>query len=105
MTLTTNDETTITANAGTKTATATVTGQDGPAVTLTCAVAGAANCATVSQGQSVVFTAQRGGATSSIASSTLDFGDGTSSVNLGPLSERRDCAAPLQPGGNLHGDV
>jgi hypothetical protein len=86
VTLTTNDSATITAVAGTKNATVAITGQDGPAVSLTCTVAGAAGCAAVSQGQTVVFTAQRGGASSSIVSSTLDFGDGTGSVNLGPLS-------------------
>lgn len=86
VTLTTNDSSTVTAVAGTKTATVTITGQDGPSVSLTCTVGGAAGCATVSQGQTVVFTAQRSGASSSIASSTLDFGDGTASVNLGPLS-------------------
>jgi large repetitive protein len=85
VTLTTNDDTTITAVAGTKTATATVTGRAGPSITLTCAV-GNATCATVSQGQTAVFTAQRGASSSNIASSTLDFGDGTSSVDLGPLS-------------------
>jgi hypothetical protein len=85
VTLTTNDTTTITAVAGTKTGTATVTGQDGPSVTLSCAVGATTNCANANQGQSVVFTAQRGGTTSTIASATLDFGDG-SSASLGSLA-------------------
>jgi PKD repeat protein len=86
VTLTTNDTTKVTAVAGTKTATVDITGQEGPSISLTCSVTGASGCASVSQGQTVVFTAARGGTSSSIASSTLDFGDGTGSVNLGPLS-------------------
>jgi PKD repeat protein len=86
VTLTTNGDTDITVAAGTKTATTKVTGQPGPSVTLSCAVGTATNCATVNQGQSVVFTAQRGTTTSSIASSTLDFGDGSSTVSLGALA-------------------
>jgi hypothetical protein len=85
VTLTTNDTTTVTAVAGTVKAEVQITGQDGPAVSLTCTVGGTAGCATVSQGQTVVFSAARGAASSNIVSSTLDFGDG-SSVNLGPLS-------------------
>lgn len=86
VTLTTNNDTTVTAVAGTKTATATITGQDGPSVTLACAVGTTQNCANVNQGQSVTFTAQRGGATSTIVSSSLDFGDNTSTVSLGSLA-------------------
>jgi adhesin/invasin len=85
VTLNTNNDTTVTAVAGTKTATATITGQDGPSVQLSCAVGAATNCASVSQGQSVVFTAQRGATTSAIVSATLDFGDG-SSQTLGTLA-------------------
>jgi PKD repeat protein len=86
VTLVTNADTTITAVAGTKTGTATVTAQPGPTVSLSCAVGSVGGCAAVSQGQTVVFTAQRGASSSNIASSSLDFGDGTASVNLGPLS-------------------
>jgi PKD repeat protein len=85
-TLSTNNDTTVTVVAGTKTATATITGQDGPSVTLACAVGTTQNCATVNQGQSVVFTAQRGGTTSTIVSSSLDFGDNSSPVSLGALA-------------------
>jgi hypothetical protein len=86
VTLTTNDTTKVTAVAGTQTATVDITGQEGPSVSLTCTVNNATGCATISQGQTVVFTATRGGASASLSSSTLDFGDGTGSVNLGPLS-------------------
>jgi hypothetical protein len=86
VTLTTNGDTDISVAAGSKTATAKVTGQAGPSVALSCAVGTATNCANVNQGQSVVFTAQRGTTTSSIVSSTLDFGDGSGTVSLGPLS-------------------
>jgi hypothetical protein len=85
VTLTTNGDTDITAVAGTKTATAKVTGQPGPSVALTCTVGSATNCATTSVGQTVVFTAQRGQGSANLTSATLDFGDG-SSVNLGTLS-------------------
>jgi hypothetical protein len=86
VTLTTNDTTTVRATAGSaEIATVEITGQDGPSVTLSCTVGGATGCATVSQGQTVVFTAARGGTSSTIVSSTLDFGDG-SSINLGQLS-------------------
>jgi PKD repeat protein len=86
VTLTTNGDTDITVAAGSKTATAKVTGQAGPSVALSCGVGTATNCANVNQGQSVVFTAQRGATTSSIVSSTLDFGDGSNTVSLGALS-------------------
>ena len=85
VTLTTNGDTDITAVAGTKTATAKVTGQPGPSVALTCTVGSAANCATASVGQTLVFTAQRGAGSANLTSATLDFGD-NSSVNLGTLS-------------------
>ena len=86
VTLNTNGDTDITVAAGSKTATAKVTGQAGPSVALSCGVGAATNCANVNQGQSVVFTAQRGATTSSIVSSTLDFGDGSNTVSLGALS-------------------
>jgi hypothetical protein len=85
VTLTTNADTDITAAAGTKTATAKVTGQPGPSVALTCTVGAATNCATASVGQTLVFTAQRGSGSANLTSATLDFGD-NSSVNLGTLS-------------------
>jgi hypothetical protein len=86
VTLTTNDTTTVRATAGSaEVATVDITGQDGPSVTLSCTVGGTAGCAAISQGQTVVFAAARGGASSTIVSSTLDFGDG-SNVSLGPLS-------------------
>jgi PKD domain/Bacterial Ig-like domain (group 1) len=85
VTLTTNGDTEITVAAGTKTATATITGVPGPAVSLTCAVGGASNCANASIGQAVVFTAQRESGSGTLASAVLDFGD-NSSVNLGTLS-------------------
>jgi hypothetical protein len=87
VTLTTNADTDVTATAGTKTSTPAtrVSGQPGPAVTLTCAVGAVTNCATVSVGQAVLFTAQRAAGSGSVASATLDFGDGTS-FNLGTLA-------------------
>jgi PKD repeat protein len=85
--LTTNSDTTINASAGGKTSTtaANVTAQPGPAVTLTCTVGAAANCATANVGEAVTFTAERGATTSNIRSSVLDFGDG-GSVDVGALS-------------------
>src|SRR5688572_1620951 len=85
VTLTTNGDTDISVAAGTKTATAKVTGVPGPAVSLTCAVGGASNCANASIGQPVVFTAQRESGSGTLASAVLDFGD-NSSVSLGTLS-------------------
>jgi hypothetical protein len=85
VTLNTNGDTDITVAAGTKTATAKITGVPGPSVSLTCAVGTAATCATATVGQPVTFTAQRAAGSGNITSATLDFGDG-SSVNLGTLS-------------------
>jgi PKD repeat protein len=86
VTLTTNADTNVTATAGSKTSEAAkVTAQPGPSVTLTCAVGATTNCATVTVGQAVSFTAQRAQGSSVLTSSTLDFGDGAS-VNLGNLS-------------------
>jgi PKD repeat protein len=87
VTLTTNDTTTVTATAGSaEAATVEIAGQDGPSVSLACAVGTGGTCTSVSPGQSVTFTAQRGGTTSAIVSSSLDFGDGSNAVSLGPLS-------------------
>ncbi len=84
--LTTNADTDITATAGTKTSTAArVTAQPGPSVSLTCAIGATTNCSSVTQGQPVAFTAQRGTTTSNIRSAILDFGDG-SNADLGSLS-------------------
>jgi hypothetical protein len=85
VTLTTNGDTDITVAAGTKTATAKITGVPGPSVALTCTVGGATNCATASIGQAVIFTAQRAQGSGNITAAVLDFGDNTS-VNLGTLS-------------------
>jgi hypothetical protein len=86
VTLTTNSDTDVTATAGTKTSTAAkVTALQAPSVTLTCAVGQAGNCAAVSNGDTVTFTASRAATSSAIASSTLDFGDGQSE-SLGQLS-------------------
>jgi PKD repeat protein len=86
VTLVTNGDTDITVVAGTKTATAKVTGQAGPAVALTCTAGSATNCATASVGQTVVFTAQRQSGSANLVSSSLDFGDNTSGVDLGTLT-------------------
>ena len=85
VTLTTNGDTDVTVAAGTKTATAKITGQPGPAVTLTCSVGTVTNCAVVSVNQPVLFTAQKATSSSVIAAATLDFGDGTS-ADLGALA-------------------
>ena len=85
VTLTTNGDTDITVAAGTKTATAKVTGVPGPAVALTCSVGSGGTCATATVGQAVVFTAQRAQGSGNVTSAVLDFGD-NSSVNLGTLS-------------------
>lgn len=85
VTLNTNGDTDITVAAGTKTATAKITGVPGPAVSLTCAISSTETCATATVGQPVTFTAQRATGSGNITSATLDFGD-NSSVNLGTLS-------------------
>jgi hypothetical protein len=85
VTLTTNGDTDISVAAGTKTATAKITGVPGPAVTLTCSVGSGGTCATATVGQAVVFTAQRAQGSGNVTSAVLDFGD-NSSVNLGTLS-------------------
>jgi hypothetical protein len=87
VTLTTNAETDVVAIAGAvKSDPATkVTVLPAPSVTLTCAVGASGNCAAISVGETVTFTATRAMGSSVIASSTLDFGDGQS-VSLGQLS-------------------
>lgn len=85
-TLTTDREASVTATAGSKTSTAvTVALRTGPAITLTCTVGTAANCASVTIGQSVTFTVTPGTTTSRIREVTLDFGDG-SVQNLGAVT-------------------
>lgn len=100
VTLTTNADTDITATAGSKTTTtaAHVAAQPGPSVTLTCAVGSTNNCAAVSVGDTVTFTASRASTSSAIASSTLDFGDGQSE-SLGPLSSPVSIAHRYSQGG------
>jgi PKD repeat protein len=86
VTLTTNAETDVTATAGAVTSTAAkVTVLAPPSVTLTCAVGASNNCAAVTSGDTVTFTATRASGSSVIASSTLDFGDGQSD-SLGQLN-------------------
>ena len=85
--------------AGTKSATAKVTGQPGPSVTLTCSVGAVTNCATATVGQSVLFTAQRATTSSVLSSSTLDFGDGTS-IDLGTLASPVNCFSCVYPNRN-----
>jgi hypothetical protein len=91
VTLTTNGDTDITAAAGSKTATAKVTGVPGPSVSLTCAVGTVSNCATVTVGQTITFTAQRVSGSANLVSATLDFGD-NSSVNVGTLNSATNVA-------------
>jgi PKD repeat protein len=84
--LTTNADTNVTATAAGKTpATAKVTAQPGPSVTLTCASSTSASCSTVNVGDVAAFTIARAQTTSNIRSATLDFGDGTT-LELGNLS-------------------
>jgi plastocyanin len=86
VTLTTNAETDVTATAGTKTSTAAkVTVLPPPSITLTCAVGAVNNCAAVTSGDTVTFTATRATGSSVIATSSLDFGDGQSE-SLGQLN-------------------
>ena len=86
VTLTTNAETDVTATAGAVTSTAAkVTVLAPPSITLTCAVGATNNCAAVTSGDTVTFTATRASGSSVIASSTLDFGDGQSE-SLGQLN-------------------
>jgi adhesin/invasin len=100
VTLTTNADTEITAIAGTKKSDppAKVTAQPGPSVTLTCAVGSTNNCASVTTGDTVTFTASRSENSSVVASSTLDFGDGQSE-SLGNLSSPVSIAHRYSQGG------
>jgi len=92
VTLNTNAETDVTATAGAVTSTATkITVLPAPSILLTCAVGSSGNCAAISAGETVTFTATRAMGSSAIATSTLDFGDGQS-VSLGSLSSPQSVA-------------
>src|SRR6266550_3806195 len=91
-TLSTSVDATVTAAAGTKTATVKVTAGAAPGVSITCAPASGtgSNCANVQGSASnntgtVVFTVTKGTGTSSLRDVTLDFGDGTTQ-GLGTLA-------------------
>jgi hypothetical protein len=90
--LTTSVDTTVTAAAGTKTATVKVTARVAPGVSITCAPASGSgtNCANVQASASnntgtVVLTVSKGSGTSSLRDVTLDFGDGSTQA-LGTLA-------------------
>ena len=101
--LTTNVDTTITATAGGKTTTtsAKVTAQPGPAVTLACTSASSANCSPLNVGDVAVFTAAKGQNSSTIRTSSLDFGDGTI-LDLGNLSGSVAASHQFLVGGNYN---
>lgn len=84
-TLTTTQKATVSATAGTKTSSnVTVDLRSGPAVSITCAPAsGSGNCAAVQASATnntatVLFTVKKVSGSSTLRTSTLDFGDGTS---------------------------
>jgi adhesin/invasin len=91
-TLTTSQQTVVTATAGTKTSSnVTIGARAGPIVSITCAPAtGTGNCAAIQATTSnntatVVFTVTRPTGSSALRSAVLDFGDGTSQA-LGNLA-------------------
>jgi hypothetical protein len=91
-TLTTSQQTVVTATAGTKTSSnLTITSRAGPAVTIACAtVAAGGTCSSVpatgsNNTATVVFTVTKATGSASLRSATLDFGDGTSQA-LGTLA-------------------
>ncbi len=91
-TLTTSQQTIVSANAGTKTsANLTITSRAGPIVTIACAPsAGTGNCAaiqpsTANNTATVIFTVTKPTGSSVLRAATLDFGDGTSQ-SLGNLA-------------------
>ena len=91
-TLTTSQQTIVTATAGTKTSSnLTITTRAGPAVTITCAtVAAGGTCSSVpatgsNNNATVVFTVTKATGSSALRTATLDFGDGTSQ-ELGTLA-------------------
>ncbi|MBI4885724.1 MAG: Ig-like domain-containing protein [Acidobacteria bacterium] len=90
--LTTTQKATVSATAGTKTSsTVTVDLRSGPLVSISCTPAsGSGNCAAVQAAVSnntatVLFTAKKVSGSSTLRTSTLDFGDGTSQA-LGNLA-------------------
>ncbi|HEY7188442.1 MAG TPA: PKD domain-containing protein [Vicinamibacterales bacterium] len=90
--LNTNADTDVTATAGAVTsAVSKVTVLPAPSILLTCAVGTAGSCAAISTGETVTFTATKATGSSTISSSTLDFGDGQS-VSLGSLSSPQSVA-------------
>lgn len=91
-TLTTSQQTVVSATAGTKTSSnVTVAARAGPIVSITCApVAGTGNCAAIQASTSnntatVIFTITKPTGSSALRSAVLDFGDGTSQA-LGNLA-------------------
>jgi PKD domain-containing protein/Big-like domain-containing protein len=91
-TLTTSQQTIVTATAGTKTSSnLTIAARAGPAVTIVCAtIAAGGTCSSVQASGSnnnatVVFTVTKGSTSPALRSATLDFGDGTAQA-LGTLA-------------------
>jgi hypothetical protein len=91
-TLTTSQQTVVTATAGTKTSSnVTVALRAGPVVTIACApAAGTGNCAAIqastpNNSATVIFTITRPTGSSTLRAATIDFGDGTSQ-SLGNLA-------------------
>ena len=91
-TLTTSQQTVATAAAGTKTSSnVTITVRSGPSITVACTPAsGSGNCSAVQASSSnntatVVMTVTRASGSSTLSSSSIDFGDGTPVQSLGNL--------------------
>ncbi|MBM3818879.1 MAG: PKD domain-containing protein [Acidimicrobiia bacterium] len=90
-TLTTSQQTVVSATAGTKTSSnLTITVRTGPSVTISCApTSGTGNCSAVQAGSNntatVVFTVAKGSTSSNLRTASVDFGDGTSQ-DLGTLA-------------------
>ena len=91
-TLTTSQQSIVTATAGTKTSSnLTITSRAAPAVTITCAtIVSGGTCSSVqatgsNNNATVVFTVTKASGSSALRSATLDFGDGTSQA-LGTLA-------------------
>lgn len=91
VTLTTSQQTVVSAIAGTKTSSnVTISVRSGPILSITCAPAsGTGNCAAVQANASntatVLFTVTKPTGSSTLRAATIDFGDGTSQ-NLGNLA-------------------
>lgn len=91
-TLTTSQQTVVSATAGTKTSSnVTISVRSGPAISVSCAPAsGSGNCAavqaaTTSNTVTVVFTVTKASGSSALKTATIDFGD-SSSQSLGNLA-------------------